>query len=103
MAWKKGNQYVLVEGLEPAKTPRRRHGPVPKCVCDSPTCIYCRNKASQRRWYQRNKDRVIKKTSAYLKVMGPVFRARKKMRDEKISDEDLDRRCLDMLRQEGLR
>jgi hypothetical protein len=46
---------------------------------------------------------VIKKTSAYLKVMQPVFRARKKMRVEKISDEDLDRRCLDMLRQEELR
>ena len=33
----------------------------------------------------------------------PEYRARRKQVAEQVSDEDLDRRCFEMLRQEGLR
>ena len=96
----RGNQYQLLPGLEPAKTPKLgNHGPAPSCTCDLPNCTRCRARATGRRWYQRNKIKVYERTKARM----PEYRARRKQVAEQVSDEDLDRRCFEMLRQEGLR
>jgi|ERR1035441_10782703 hypothetical protein len=43
---------------DPAKTPCMRRGRRPTCECNSPACADCRNRATHRRWYARNKEAV---------------------------------------------
>jgi hypothetical protein len=61
--------------------------------------MYCRRKASQRRWYRRNAESVIEKTAARM----PAYRAKLKALRDQTTDEELDRKALDMLRREGIR
>ena len=96
---RKGNTlaWTCNPELDPVKTPRLRRGPPPLCDCDLPACMYCRAKARQRRWYHRNRQAVIEKYRAKREL-----KARKAW-EHSVSDTEMDRRALEMLRQEGLR
>ena len=83
--------------LDPANTPRMRRGPRPGCSCDLPTCLRCRIAAKGRRWYQRNKAAIIERHrengAAKRRAMG-------------LGPYDagaMDRKALEMLKQEGYR
>jgi len=59
-------------------------GPQPECFC-----AYCRRKrAARARYYQRNRDRIIRTNAAYKQA--------RKHQDVslEVSDEELDRRAL---------
>lgn len=84
---------------DPGKTPRLRRGPRPQCACDLPTCMYCRRKAAQRRYYQNNREAVKQRTAINLKL----WRERQVQEVDAEFLDDLDRKALEMLKQEGLR
>jgi len=84
--------------LSPSKTPRKRRGPKAQCYCDLPGCTYCRLKAAGRRWYARNRARVLKRHNEYMREVRALKRT-----PGCWDDAEMDRRALEMLRAEGLR
>ena len=91
--------------LNPSKTPRKRRGPEARCYCDLPDCAYCRHAAAQRRWYHRNREHTLEQHNEYMREVRALKRT-PVSQDLKRAPEpwdDLDRRALEMLRQEGLR
>ena len=83
--------------LNPSKTPRKRRGPEAACYCNLADCMYCRRKAANRRWYTRNRAHMLEQHKQYMREV----RALKRI--PATDDCEMDRKALEMLRQEGLR
>jgi hypothetical protein len=85
----------------PDLIPALRRGPLPDCSCNHPGCMDCRNRAKGRRWYRANAERV----NAALRMKRMLNRAQRQWEraGNPLTDSDLDRKALEMLRQEGLR
>ncbi len=76
---------------DPANTPEAKRGRPPMCSCNSKECRLCRERASKRRWYRRNKAEQQKRVRENLRK----WRLKqKRQREVAISDEEMDRRAL---------
>jgi hypothetical protein len=80
----------LDPACDPAKTPRRKNVQA-DCLCDKPSCNYCRIRAAQRRYYRRHAPEVQARRAERNKGLPPFNPC------------EMDRKALLMLQQEGLR